>query len=56
LPAPNGEAVRALIDAASVADPRAKTLNPAGLFKLRFLKELKASGFVDNLYAEKINL
>jgi ABC-type nitrate/sulfonate/bicarbonate transport system substrate-binding protein len=56
LPVPNGEAVQALVDAASVADPRAKNLKPAGLFDLRFLKELQESGFVENLYAEKINL
>ncbi len=55
-PFPNGEAVQALIDAVSVADNRAKSLKPADLFNLRILKKLKASGFVENLYAEKINL
>jgi len=55
-PFPNREAVQALIDAVSVADSRAKTLKPADLFNLRILKKLKASGFVENLYAEKINL
>ncbi|MFQ5849625.1 MAG: ABC transporter substrate-binding protein [Candidatus Binatia bacterium] len=56
LPTPNGEAVQALIDAASVTYDQAKTLKAADLFDLRFLKELEASGFVENLYAEKINL
>lgn len=55
-PFPNVEAVQALIDAVSVADSRAKSLKPADLFNLRILKNLKASGFVENLYAEKINL
>jgi len=55
-PFPNKEAVQALIDAVSVADSRAKTLKPADLFNLRILKKLKASGFVENLYAEKIKL
>ena len=56
LPFPNGEAVHAVIDAVSEADSRAKTLKLADLFDLLFLKELKASGFVENLYAEKIKL
>ena len=55
-PFPNKEAVQALIDAVSVADSRAKSLKLADLFNLRILKKLKASGFVENLYAEKINL
>jgi ABC-type nitrate/sulfonate/bicarbonate transport system substrate-binding protein len=55
-PFPNIEAVQALIDAVSVADSRAKSLKPADLFNLRILKKLKASGFVENLYAEKIKL
>ncbi len=55
-PFPNGEAVQALIDAVSVVDSRAKTFKPTDLFDLRILKKLKASGFVENLYAEKINL
>ncbi len=55
-PFPNIEAVQALIDAVSVADSRAKSLKPADLFNLRILKNLEASGFVENLYAEKINL
>ena len=56
LPFPNKEAVQALIDAVSVADSRAKRLKPADLFDLRILNKFKASGFVENLYAEKINL
>lgn len=56
LPSPNGEAVQALIDAVSVADDRAKRLKAPDLFDLRFLEELKASGFIEKLYSEKISL
>lgn len=55
-PLPDGEAVQSLIDAVSVADERAKTLKPPDLFDLRFLEELKARGFIDNLYSEKVSL
>lgn len=56
LPLPNGEAVQAAIDAASVADQKAKTLKPTDLFEPRFLEELKSSGFLKDLYAEKVSL
>lgn len=56
LPVPNGESVRALIDAVSVSDERAKSLKPLDLFDLRFLEQLKASGFIDDLYSEKVSL
>jgi ABC-type nitrate/sulfonate/bicarbonate transport system substrate-binding protein len=56
LPVPSGEAVQALIDAVSVADQRAKAFKPPDLFDLRFLEELKASGFIENLYSEKVSL
>jgi len=56
LPIPNGEAVQAAIDAVSVADQRAKTLKPGELFDPRFLDELKSSGFLKDLYAEKVSL
>ncbi len=56
LPFPNEEAVQAFIDAIAEADSRAKTLKPVDLFDLRILKKLKASGFVESLYAEKIKL
>jgi ABC-type nitrate/sulfonate/bicarbonate transport system substrate-binding protein len=56
LPIPNGEAVQAAIDAVSVADQRAKTLKPTELFEQRFLEELKSSGFLKDLYAEKVSL
>ena len=55
-PTPNGEAMQALMDAVSVADQRAKALKPPDLFDLRFLEELKASGFIDDLYREKTSL
>ncbi|MGH7771246.1 MAG: ABC transporter substrate-binding protein [Candidatus Binatia bacterium] len=54
IPGPNREAVQAFIDAASVADSRAKNIKPADLFEPRFLEELK--GFIDNLYTEKVSL
>lgn len=55
-PAPNMEAVQALLDAAGVIDEKAEKLKPADLFELRFIQELKASGFIEDLYAEKIKL
>jgi NitT/TauT family transport system substrate-binding protein len=55
-PIPNAEGVQSLIDSVHGVDPRAKNLKPADLFDLRFLQELKASGFIDGLYAEKTSL
>lgn len=56
LPALNRESVQAIIDAVSVADQRAKSLEQSDLFDSRFLEELKTSGFIDNLYSEKVSL
>lgn len=56
LPTPNREAAQALIDAVAVVNPKSKDVKPANLFEPRFLEELKASGFLDDLYAEKISL
>ena len=56
LPLPDKEAAQALIDAVAVIDPKSKEIKPADLFESRFLEELKASGFVDKLYVEKISL
>jgi ABC-type nitrate/sulfonate/bicarbonate transport system substrate-binding protein len=56
LPAPDNEATQALIDAVSVVDPKSRNLKPADLFDSRFLDELKADGFMEKLYAEKISL
>jgi ABC-type nitrate/sulfonate/bicarbonate transport system substrate-binding protein len=56
LPTPNREAVQALIDAASVIDAKSREIKPSDLFEPRFMDELKANGFVDDLYAEKIDL
>lgn len=55
-PAPNGEATQAIIDVVTVADQKARNLKPKALFELRFLEELKTSGFIDNLYSEKKSL
>ncbi len=55
-PVPHPESVQAVIDAAAVIDRKARKLKPGKLFDLRFLNELKASGFIENLYAEKVNL
>lgn len=55
-PAPSGEATQALIDVVTVADQKATSLKPRALFDLRFLEELKASGFIDDLYSEKKSL
>lgn len=56
LPVPNREAAQALIDAASGVNPNSINIKPPDLFEPRFLEELKASGFVDDLYEEKISL
>lgn len=56
IPTPNGEAVQAAIDAVSAADQQGKRLKPNDLFDPRFLEELKSSGFIKDLYAEKVNL
>lgn len=56
LPAPSREAVQALIDVASVIDAKSKNIKPADLFEPRFLEELKANKFLDDLYAEKVSL
>ena len=55
-PVPNPESVQAIIDAATVLDRKARKLKPDDLFDLRFLDELKAIGFIENLYAEKVKL
>ena len=56
LPLPRAEAVQALIDAASVTDPRARRLDPHRLLELELLKRLDRAGFVKGLYSEKIKL
>ena len=56
LPLPDPEASQALIDAVALVDPKAKDLKPENLFDSRFLDELKASGFIEKLYAEKVSL
>jgi len=56
VPLPNDEAVQALIDAASVADARAKDLTKQELFEPQFLDDLNKSGFVEGLFAEKVSL
>ena len=56
LPLPDKEATQAMIDAIATVESKSKTINPADLFDSRFLEELKASGFVEKLYVEKISL
>ena len=56
LPLPNREAAQALIDAASVVNPNSSNIKPVDLFEPRFLEELRASGFIEELYAEKVSL
>lgn len=56
LPLPNNEAAQALIDVAAAIDSKSKKIKPSDLFEPRFLEELKAGGFIDDLYSEKINL
>lgn len=56
LPLPNNEASQALIDVAAVIKPQSKNIKPSDLFEPRFLEELKAGGFIDDLYSEKVSL
>lgn len=55
-PAINGEAVQAIINVVSEADGRAKDLKQSDLFDPRFLDELNASGFIKDLYTEKVGI
>jgi len=56
VPAPNREAAQALLDVASALNTKSRNIKPADLFEPRILEELRASGFIAELYAEKINL
>ncbi|MBI4523641.1 MAG: ABC transporter substrate-binding protein [Deltaproteobacteria bacterium] len=56
VPGPNREALQSLIDSVSAGDKRARDVNPVNLFEPRFLEELKQSGFIDDLYTEKVSL
>jgi ABC-type nitrate/sulfonate/bicarbonate transport system substrate-binding protein len=56
LPAPDREAAQAIIDAASVVNPKSRNLKPPDLFEPRFLEELRDSGFLKDLYTEKVSL
>lgn len=56
LPLPNREAAQALIDAASVVNPKSSNIKPGDLFEPRFLEEIRANGFIEELYAEKVSL
>lgn len=56
LPTPDREATQAIIDAASVINPKSRDIKPPDLFEPRFLEELQKNGFIDDLYAEKISL
>jgi NitT/TauT family transport system substrate-binding protein len=56
LPIFNPEALQAMIDAAGAADQRAAKLKPKEIIDSRFLEELQASGFIEQLYTEKTSL
>jgi NitT/TauT family transport system substrate-binding protein len=56
LPELNREAVQALMDVGSGADPKAKALKSTDLIDSHFLDELKTSRFLKDLYAEKVSL
>lgn len=56
LPLPDSEAAQALLDTVAVVDPKSKLLKPGDLFDSHFLDELKANGFMEKLYAEKVSL
>jgi len=56
LPVFNPEALQAMIDTAGVADQRAAKLKPKEIIDSRFLEELQASGYIDQLYTDKTSL
>ncbi|HEY2986515.1 MAG TPA: ABC transporter substrate-binding protein [Candidatus Binatia bacterium] len=56
LPLPDKEAAQAILDTVAVVDPKSRNIKPGDLFDSHFLEELKASGFMDKLYAEKVRL
>ena len=56
LPLPDKEVTQAMIDTVAVIDPKSKNIKPADLFDSHFLDELKANGFMEKLYAEKVSL
>ncbi len=56
VPLPNEEALQALIDTAPAAGRKGKEIKALDLFDAHFLEELKKSGFVKELYVEKVPL
>ena len=49
-PYPSLEGIKAVFDELASRNPKAKTMDPAGLIDTRFIKELDASGYIDSLY------
>jgi hypothetical protein len=49
------EAVQAILDDISPADPRAKKFKPLDLYDRRYLDELEKSGFMDKLWGGAIS-
>lgn len=56
LPLFNTESLQAMIDAAGVVDSHASLLKASDITDARFLMELKSSGYIDQLYVEKVDL
>ena len=52
-PAPSNAAV---LPTVAVIDPKSKNLKPGDLFDSHFLEDLKAGGFMEKLYADKVSL
>jgi NitT/TauT family transport system substrate-binding protein len=50
---PSVEGLKTVLDDVAERDPRAKTAKPEQFIDSTFIKELDASGFIDNLYKKK---
>jgi hypothetical protein len=47
---PNPEGIKNILEPLSEKDPKAKAAKPEDFVDIRFIKELDASGFIDELY------
>ncbi len=50
---PTLEGLKTTLDVQALTDPRAKKLKPEDFVELRFVDEMRKSGFVDKLYGRK---
>jgi NitT/TauT family transport system substrate-binding protein len=52
VPYPTTKGIQMVLDEIGSRDPKAKTISPANLTDLTYLKELEQAGFIKNLYGE----